>query len=190
MYIGDIHSKEVEAYGYLVDMNVVFQNFIFKLLKDILLQYKVKGQGIGINNLIKPVKPAPSVIIKPDILISKNKETKLTIDTKYKIMNYYNETAKAKPPDIYQIISYSLAYRCNSMLIYPKVNRENIRYCYNFSDDLVEKISWNIFVMTVDLSSHDELSEIGFKNFITRVQDELRIEFENSQDISYKSDAV
>lgn len=183
IYIGDIHSKEVDAYGYLVDMNVVFQNFILKLIKDTLLQYDVKGQGIGINNLIKPVKPAPSIIIKPDILISKNKETKLTIDTKYKTINYYNETAKAKSPDIYQIVSYSLAYRCNSMLIYPKVNEDSIRYCYNFSDDLLEKISWKIFVMTVDIRSYDELSEIGYKNYISRVQDELRVEFEDRCDI-------
>jgi len=72
------------------------------------------------------------------------------------------------------------------MLIYPKNNVETIRYCYNFSDELVEKISWNIFVITVDISSHEELSEIGFKDFITRVQEEIRVEFENICDVKEK----
>ena len=186
IYIGDIHSKEIRAYGYLINMNTVFQDFIFEIIKNILPQYSVKGQGIGINNLIKPVNKAPSIRIRPDILISKNNETKLTIDTKYKKMDDYYQIAKAKSPDIYQIISYSLAYKCNSMLIYPKNNVENIRYCYTFSDELVEKISWNIFVITVDISFHEELSEIGFKDFIARVQEEIRVEFENICDVKEK----
>ncbi len=174
IYIGDIHSKEIEAYGYLIDMNSVFQNLILKLIKDVLPEYEVKGQGIGINNLIKPVNNAPRVIIKPDILISKNNKTELTIDTKYKKMNYYNETAKAKSPDIYQIVSYSLAYECNGMLIYPKEETET-RHCYKFSDDM--NIQWNIFVMTVDISSDGELSESSFREFIKKIQEELHTEF-------------
>jgi len=112
IFIGDIHSKEIQAYGYLINMNDVFQDFIFEIIKNVLPQYSVKGQGIGINNLIKPNnKTTPSIRIRPDILISKNNETKLTIDTKYKKMDdyYQNTKAKAKSQDIYQIISYSLA---------------------------------------------------------------------------------
>lgn len=187
IYIGDIHSKEVEAYGYLVDMNLVFQKFILKLIKDVLLQYEVKGQEIGINNLIQPVNKAPKIRIRPDILISKNKETKLTIDTKYKKLNYYNEIAKANSPDIYQIVSYSLAYKCNGMLIYPKGDGENIRYIYDFSDEFVDDILRNIFVFTVDISSNEELCENGFKEFINKTQEELRVEFEKPHiDIQYQ----
>lgn len=175
IYVGDIDAREIEAYGYLIDMNLIFEKFILLLVKNTLSEYSVKGQGVGINNLIKPIGNAPNVRIKPDMLISKNKNVKLIIDTKYKKIS--SKIAKATPADIYQIVSYSLAYKCNSMLIYP-CDEKKVRFHYKFSDEL-DDVDWNIFVITVDISCEGELSKSDYSEFIKKIKKELCIEFDN-----------
>lgn len=169
IHIDDVYSKEIQAYGYLINMNILFQDFIFKIINDALPQYNVKGQEKGIDNLLTPCKNAPSIKLKPDILIYEEEKCRLSIDTKYKSMDDYYGSAKAKSPDIYQIVSYSLAYRCNGMLIYPKIG-DDICDCYNLADNSENR---EIFVLTTNVSSEVELSKRGFDEFINKIQKEL-----------------
>jgi 5-methylcytosine-specific restriction enzyme subunit McrC len=174
VYIGDIHAVEIEDYGYLLDMNYLFQELVFELVKDALSpKYEVKGQKQGINSLIEPEEGTPKVIIKPDILIYSDKIIKLAIDTKYKKIDLYKEKWKSKSQDLYQIISYSLAYKSNSILIYPQMG-DQVKYKYSFSSDL-NNVEWDVFIRTLYINYDGELSKHGFNKFISEIKKELTI---------------
>jgi 5-methylcytosine-specific restriction enzyme subunit McrC len=178
IYIDDIKSIEIQAFGFLIDMNKIFEEFIFRIIKEALPEYDVDSPEkieslLKIHEELSNVKP-PKVILKPDIIIS-NENEEIVVDTKYKKLDFIDEKAKVKSPDIYQIVSYSLAHKCSGMLIYPE-DVKPIRYCYKFSDNLwTEGITWNVFVVTVDISWKDvhELSKEDCKRYVDTIKGEI-----------------
>jgi 5-methylcytosine-specific restriction enzyme subunit McrC len=152
--------------SFLVDMNKVFESFIYKLLKQRLSEYKVLEQSQKSNwavseNLSDNFLP----ILKPDILIGDS----LVIDTKYypsplsKNIKFYNN-------HLYQILSYMGGFKIKSgMLIYPQNGEKNfINSTYQTEESKKFTIyTLNLYGTIKDLNcSIDSLIE-AIKNRIT-----------------------
>jgi 5-methylcytosine-specific restriction enzyme subunit McrC len=153
---------EVPVLSFLIDMNVLFEDFITKIAQEALGNYKIIPQKKIRNLWVRPLnipltqRLLKDVAVKPDMIIE-HKETKLLIiDAKYK-KDYSNE-------DIYQASAYTLAFKAPSALILPKESNE-IMGCY----DIIEAPGSRVFVATVDLSSQQE----KFEDYIQTLKTEL-----------------
>lgn len=93
-------SGEVEAASFLVDMNVVFEQFVARRLRDLLWdRLDVEAQtrthlGVGRR-----------VLMKPDLEFRRRGLVVYVGDTKYK----FTEDAEARPSDYYQLLAYTTA---------------------------------------------------------------------------------
>lgn len=153
-YIEDITSGEVLAFSFLIDMNKVFERFIFKLIKEIYKDKIVEEQQKANNLLIGK----PKVTIIPDIIL-KNKETgkvELVIDTKYK-KSWSND-------DFYQVISYGIAHNANGLLIYPKYG-EKKKNEYQIKDS-----DKKVFIRDINLQKNNQT----FESYINHIKLQLK----------------
>ena len=104
---------ENSAISFLIDMNELFQSFVANFLTDRLFDYKIEQQ-----KEISPVNKKTGLKIKLDLLISKNDQPILVLDTKYK--EFVNDP---EAEDIYQLFYYCNRTQVeNCCLIYPGVN--------------------------------------------------------------------
>ena len=122
-YLQDLSTGEVSAFCFLIDMNKVFEKYVFKLFTESFKQQKkIIGQK-RVQNLLDP----PDITIKPDIIVTDlNDKMEFVIDTKYK--------KDVENSDLYQVIAYGLAHSVNSILIYPG-NQKPIKYKINNVED-------------------------------------------------------
>ena len=66
------------------------------------------------------IKDSPSFQLKPGIILRKNGEVRLIIDTKYKILDGKERYLGISQSDIYQMFAYSHKFNCNKIiLLYP-----------------------------------------------------------------------
>jgi 5-methylcytosine-specific restriction enzyme subunit McrC len=99
--------------GFIVDMNKVFEKFIFKILQYKLLRNKVFSKTIPSLISVQPDKRVPRE--KPDIII----DGEMVIDAKYyqrplkRSETYWNS-------NIQQIKSYMYSTNLNGLLVYPE----------------------------------------------------------------------
>ena len=102
-----LFSKDRQSFAFLFDMNVLFENFVGKMIPNAKLQSQ-KNFG--------------NLQLKPDIMIDN-----LIIDTKYKKIQTRDNLSVA---DKYQMYVYGKNFQIkNTMLIYPK-------YQYEIREDL------------------------------------------------------
>jgi 5-methylcytosine-specific restriction enzyme subunit McrC len=100
--------------GFTVDMNKVFEWFVFKLLQhalsDDVVQRSTKANwALSLDH----TNHLPE--LQPDIVV----RNKLVIDAKY-YSSPLNERDKLHSPNLYQLTSYMQAYNLNGMLVYPQ----------------------------------------------------------------------
>lgn len=136
-----LEHEELASFTWLHDMNDLFEKFVTRVLAE-----ELKPDNFDIipqkhfGNILEKVEGNDPPDIKPDILIKKNRDYRLIVDTKYK---------KKGPSsgDYYQATSYSLKLNCDCVLICPKVkddinNKFKIQgedlYVYSKSIDLPE----------------------------------------------------
>ncbi|WP_068320667.1 McrC family protein [Pyrococcus kukulkanii] len=111
---GGIFGEE-NAFGFFVDMNRLFQKYVYEAIKREFPQYEVREEEpIGKLVINKDIS------LRPDIVIKKDNEIKLIIEIKYKEV-LEDEVVESR--DLYQIYSYSRRSNADVVLIYPK--REN-----------------------------------------------------------------
>lgn len=124
-----LHSGTTESFVFLIDMNLLFEQFLWRALntlcsrENLRVRYQLKNRSVLWNGLKN--KPYSSII--PDFLIdnpSERSETQgcLPIDAKYKL---YDEL-KVGNADIYQCFLYAFAYEQpqsrgfpRALLLYP-----------------------------------------------------------------------
>jgi len=94
--------------AYSLDMNLLFEKYIEKLLKSRLGGLKVVPQRRTYLDVEK------DYLIKPDIVLVKNDIPALVIDTKYKI----DESSSSQ--DVMQMFGYMNNYEVNGVLLYPR----------------------------------------------------------------------
>jgi len=156
-------TGDFEYDGFLLDMNLLFERFVAAMFQ------RAAQDRPEINVRYQPTFPfdvSKSVKIEPDLVIEGPKGQRLPIDAKYK----RTQGAKAKHPDLYQIVSYCTALGLinaprnpdspHGILIYPVHERANdlpdelnVITALDGSSQLQIRIEW------LDLASKDLLTD-------------------------------
>ncbi|MCT7499296.1 McrC family protein [Aliarcobacter cryaerophilus] len=143
-----LFSQDKKSFAFLFDMNVLFEKFIARMVKELDNNGKIQNQD-----------DFEDLTLKPDIIL-KNQ----IIDTKYKKLNSLNDI---KQGDKLQAFSYGINYKIeNVMLLYPK-HLDNINY------DLVlgEERIVNLKIRTIDLN----FSGNNYKEYIDEIRERVEI---------------
>lgn len=114
-YSPNISSGEENMLTLLFDMNVLWEEYIFRILnKHKKENYRVSFQNSDIFWEHKT--------IRPDIVITTPENETFVIDTKWKIVQSNNPSDN----DLKQMFAYNLHWKAKrSMLLYPKVDQED-----------------------------------------------------------------
>jgi len=140
-------GRGMNAMMFLFDMNRIFEQFLYNFLeklKDKIFdnpqEIKIMPQSGGLNFLYRDEKPQRSTI--PDILINRNDETILVIDTKYKQIGSSKDIAEEESlsegndrismSDLYQMFTYSEIYHTDVLMVFPYLGRKNMEESYSF----------------------------------------------------------
>ncbi len=167
-WYGDFTNEDkIPINGFLYNMDILFQNFVTKAVKEKFDQFDVKREPRDsrlLNNVTKilddKTEKVKSGILKPDIVM-KNKHDgrpELVIDTKYK---NHDPTAN----DYYQSVAYSLVLECPVLLLLPQ--QEKKRKGDFILTPEMHKDDVSISVRTIDLSDPSDV------NFIELIKNRL-----------------
>lgn len=117
----DIQFGKNDVLGILFDMNLLFEEYIYRILK------KEENEFSDINLEIRPQEKKlfwSNRKIRPDLVLYYDEEQprKLIMDTKWKILNDYTPS----DDDLRQMYTYNLHFDAEkSILLYPKLNLTN-----------------------------------------------------------------
>jgi len=149
--------------SFLLDMNVVFEKFIFRFMDEIisnsnLNDVKIIPQGwYSFDNDGK-------IKLNPDIVIKKNDVPLIVFDTKYK-------KKKEKDPinmDIYQVLAYCKGINVKkAVLLYPEWEGD----CLLKDAIKVKNSDIEIRIMTINLAGDKQTFEINCINLVKEVMD-------------------
>lgn len=151
---------ENHAPSLLFPMEAVFESYVAKLLRqqvstDFRLRAQVQSQTLvqhGEQNWFR---------LKPDLVIEKNNETKVVLDTKWKLLDQSKDNGTAKyglsQADFYQMFAYGQKYLAGKgelFLLYPQSEKFTqaiqTNFCFNPDTDDEDKL--NLWIVPVDLS--------------------------------------
>jgi len=170
IWYGDFSKEEkIPIYGFLYDMNLLFQNFVTKVCLETFEDYRVYPELRNPDLLERleetrhdDIQLVSRVNLKPDIVFKdkKSNDIALIIDTKYK------ETTSAN--DIYQSIAYAMAFDCSTVLLVPQIGKKIIDG-FRLNPELGKEAF--VFVRSVDFSDKD--------NFINEIKNNIKTEISN-----------
>ncbi|MFW2352294.1 McrC family protein [Aliarcobacter butzleri] len=144
-----LFNQDKKSFAFLFDMNVLFEKFIARMVKELDNNAKIQNQ----DNF-------RDLTLKPDIIL-KNQ----IIDTKYKRIKSIEDI---KQSDKFQAFAYGINYGVkNVMLLYPK-HLDNIKYDLVLGKD-DEKVELKIRSIDLNFMRND------YKEYI----DEIRKRMEN-----------
>ncbi|WP_323595500.1 McrC family protein [Aliarcobacter butzleri] len=141
-----LFNKDKKSFAFLFDMNILFEKFIARIVKELDSNAKIQNQD-----------DFGDLTLKPDIILENQ-----IIDTKYKKLNSLDDI---KQSDKLQAFSYGINYKVeNVMLLYPK-HLDNIKY------DLVlgKESIVNLKIRTIDLN----FSANNYKEYIDEIMERL-----------------
>jgi len=142
-----LFSKDKKSFAFLFDMNILFEKFIGKVIKE-----------IEPNTKLQSCDTFEDLILKPDIIVND-----LIIDTKYKKLS---DEHKIKRDDKFQMYVYANNYKIkNTMLLYPKYKKE-------YDDELTlgeNENKINLRIKTIDLNCVD----CGYSEYIENMKIKL-----------------
>ena len=121
LFTASLYGGESKGFGFLINMNNVFEALVTKLVSDVYRDFDVKDQEKSQNNIILESHGLNEMKIKPDIVIWKGGDIKKIVDAKYKEFN----GTSLQESDVYQASTYSLALKNDVILIFPS-NREEL----------------------------------------------------------------
>lgn len=112
------------AFSMLFAMNELFEAYVARMLARVLRGsgQRVVAQGGLLYCLEDPESGNRKFRTKPDILVKRDSETTLVIDTKWKSLTSVIDDPKqgVSQSDIYQMMAYGRLYRCGRLLLlYP-----------------------------------------------------------------------
>lgn len=115
-----ISYGETETFCFLVQLNLLFETFVGKVLKAL----------SGPNNSFGYHKPRKHLarlhdqgkfLLEPDFTFTNQEKTHCILDTKHKCPFDTSGKVEISNGDLYQLVTYATAYQCNRLfLIYPK----------------------------------------------------------------------
>ena len=153
----------------LFPMEKVFEDYIGYLFKKYSngIQIKLQDQSYF---LVESHKGNGKFRLKPDIVTSSSVNSKIIIDTKWKLINQYAERSNyyIKQPDMYQLYAYGKKYTVKTspllILLYPK--NENFTHMikpFNYEGNL------KLLVVPFDLSGDEIYHASQIKNLLSHV---------------------
>lgn len=127
-----ISAGTTESFGFLIDMNLLFERFVEQLVHGVLrgLPVRVQRQAVRCSIITDAVTRRPHGHVRPDILVESTVSpgARLSIDAKYKLYDEHRPDVA----DIYQGFLYALAIgerRGNelpaSLILYPSSTGAN-----------------------------------------------------------------
>lgn len=130
-----LFSQDKKSFAFLFDMNVLFEKFIARMVKELDNNAKIQNQdNFG------------DLTLKPDIILENQ-----IIDTKYKKLNSLDDL---KQSDKLQAFAYGVNYKVdNVMLLYPK-HLDNIKYDLVLGKD-DKKVKLKIRTIDLDFDGND-----------------------------------
>ncbi|ACK84144.1 IQ calmodulin-binding- domain protein [Methylorubrum extorquens CM4] len=159
------------GFSLLFAMNALFEAYVARMLARVLRSsgQRVVAQGGLLYCLEDPESGIRTFRTKPDILVKRDSETTLVIDTKWKRLAPVIDDPKqgVSQADIYQMMAYGRLYRCaRLLLLYPHHARLGAqpglrsRHRVTSSDD-------ELFVGTIDLEQLEtvpgQLSDLALR---------------------------
>lgn len=115
----NLNKGDEYTFSFLVPLNQLFERYLFKILKNNINFGVVKYQG-PIDYLAN-IDKKKSMQLRLDISIIQGENIICIIDAKYKEVLDAKNNLRVLQSDIYQMLAYSIAYKCNTIaLIYPK----------------------------------------------------------------------
>lgn len=145
----------VRAAGFLVDMNVVFQEFVTRALRQALgLSERTFCSDRRMPSIW--LDEAESIGLEPDFSGWEGHECRFVGDAKYKKMN----DERVPNADLYQLLAYATALNLpGGLLIYAKGEDKEIVHCVRHAGKRIE-------VAALDLSGsieelHDRIGELA-----------------------------
>jgi 5-methylcytosine-specific restriction enzyme subunit McrC len=154
-----------ETFSFMFDMNKLFEEFIFEMLKNI--------QSEKIKN-IQSEKPRLNIFteindnketlfqLKPDILINVNKEktAEIILDTKYKKISENEKKMGISQSDVYQLFTYSKYYNSTrNILLYPEYIDKIDETFKNDNNENEKNFSLKIKTINLNLDKDEKLKE-------------------------------
>ncbi len=155
--------KAKDIYGFLIDMNQLFQDFLayfIKKYKTDILPEQYRHAEILIQKsemyLVSDEKRNGVFELKPDIMIKEGKDFKLIIDAKYKELKPDERKLGISQGDMYQVYAYTTRYNSpKTILVYPEYENYMNPIIREFYSDS-KKISARSINLMMDLSKNEE----------------------------------
>lgn|GEM_PF-1362912 len=142
-----------EADGFLLDMNQLFEKYVFRKLQ--------KALGVNRTQVRKqqtfPFDLANQASIKPDLIIQSQQGRRIVADTKYKIGN------KPDPNDLYQMLAYCRVLNISNGVLITVGNGKSRRYEVRDSATTIDVISIDLSgsIAGVDASTRELADSIS-----------------------------
>lgn len=163
----DMSKNRFENITLIWDMNQLFEEFIFEIMKkyETELDCKLTAQK-GRKLLACDDSKRRNTFV--DIMVERKKDgRRIVLDTKYK---KFTSTDDLSNQDIYQISSYCLIHKANhAILLYPQWNstKPDVDYYLNI-DNFENENKYHLYFKTIDLKYKD------LKKNIDLVKDEIK----------------
>ncbi|ODS32096.1 MAG: 5-methylcytosine-specific restriction enzyme subunit McrC [Candidatus Scalindua rubra] len=118
------YKDEFEVFAFLLPMEKIFEDFVGGFLEENpcnsaeLVKWNIQSQKPQYNLSKDP----EAFTMKPDIYLTKtdDENSKMIIDTKYKILECDDSKMGVSQPDMYQMVSYGIRYEVKDIvLLYP-----------------------------------------------------------------------
>ncbi len=144
----DLSKNRVENITLLWDMNKLFEEFICEIMKKYSAEYKYKiEQQRGRRLLIGDIGKRRNTYV--DVLITKDDDTKIVLDTKYKKFNEIKDFSNA---DVFQVSTYCLLHNTDhAILLYPQWSDIKPDKTFYLNNDDYENKKYQIDFRTIDL---------------------------------------
>ena len=121
--LGKSSQGDRSTYALVWDMNVLFEEYIGRLTQEIFEPkgFRVDLQDRGSTYLAEEATSRRNVfLLKPDILVRANRESRIVADTKWKRLDPRQANLGVSETDVYQVLAYAHRYATDSaVLVYP-----------------------------------------------------------------------
>lgn len=155
----DLSKNRIENITLLWDMNKLFEEFVYELIKHNKIDGVKKAEAQKCKRLLSD-NNSTRRDTKIDILITKDDDSKIILDTKYKKFESFENVSSS---DIYQVMTYCLLHdekvgtetNNSAILLYPKYKRNSEapdKIGYKLNSEIK---SYSIDLRTIDLMYDD-----------------------------------
>lgn len=155
-----LRASHVETFSLLLPMEVLFEEFIARVLLDDPIYYFGKQVDIqpqeSIGHLAENAATGKKTFrLIPDITIRNGAATAI-IDTKYKVLNHDDSRFDVKQPDMYQMYAYvTKLHASGAMLLYPEteaVEYGTFLFAYTNGDGSMHTVP--LYIRSIHLSEN------------------------------------